>query len=237
MVLAQQALPPTRQIPAASPGAAAGVRFADVTAAAGLSGFRHVSGGAEKNYILETTGSGVALWDFDGDGLLDIYLVNGSTLEPRRRRPAARGALPQQRRPHVPRRHRRGRRGERAVGPGRLRRRRRQRRRLRSLRHQLRSQPPVSKPRRRPIRRRGRPRGRCGRQLVDGLRLRRLRRRRLAGSLRRRLRCVRRPEPTAGAPAAPGLVRRRLGAAGWNRRDGRGVLGRARRTAPTAGCR
>ena len=81
--VARQTVPPTRKIPAASPNAAANVRFADVTAAAGLSAFRHVSGGAEKNYILETTGSGVALWDFDGDGLLDIYLVNGSTLEPR----------------------------------------------------------------------------------------------------------------------------------------------------------
>jgi len=82
VVVAGQTVPPTRQIPAASPNAAVNVRFADITAAAGLSGFRHVSGGAEKNYILETTGSGVALWDFDGDGLLDIYLVNGGTLEP-----------------------------------------------------------------------------------------------------------------------------------------------------------
>ena len=81
--LAQQAVPPTRLIPAASPNAAANVRFADVTAEAGLSGFRHVSGSAEKNYIIETTGSGVALWDFDSDGLLDVYLINGSTLEPR----------------------------------------------------------------------------------------------------------------------------------------------------------
>ena len=82
-VLAQQAVPPTRQIPAASPNATANVRFADVTAESGLAGFRHVSGSAEKNYIIEVTGSGVALLDFDGDGLLDIYLVNGSTLEPR----------------------------------------------------------------------------------------------------------------------------------------------------------
>jgi hypothetical protein len=79
----QQPVPPTRQVPAAPPGAAPGVHFADVTAAAGLSGFRHVSGGAEKDYILETTGSGVALLDFDGDGRLDVYLLNGSTLEPR----------------------------------------------------------------------------------------------------------------------------------------------------------
>lgn len=82
-LLAQQAVPPTRLVPAASSHATPGVRFADVTAEAGLSGFHHVSGGAAKDYILETTGSGVALLDFDGDGWLDIYLVNGSTLQPR----------------------------------------------------------------------------------------------------------------------------------------------------------
>ena len=75
----RQFRPPARF--AASPNAAANVRFADVTAEAGLAGFRHVSGSAEKNYIIETTGSGVALWDFDSDGLLDVYLINGSTLE------------------------------------------------------------------------------------------------------------------------------------------------------------
>ncbi len=78
-----QAGPPGRQVPGASPSAASNVRFADVTVESGLSGFRHVSGGAEKHYIIEATGSGVALLDFDGDSRLDIYLVNGSTLEPR----------------------------------------------------------------------------------------------------------------------------------------------------------
>jgi hypothetical protein len=76
-----QDIPPTRQIPPA-PSAAPDVRFTDVTAAAGLAGFRHVSGGRDKDFILETTGSGVALVDYDGDGWLDIYLVNGSTLDP-----------------------------------------------------------------------------------------------------------------------------------------------------------
>jgi hypothetical protein len=33
----------------------------------------------EKNYIVETNGSGVCLLDYDNDGWLDIYLVNGST--------------------------------------------------------------------------------------------------------------------------------------------------------------
>ncbi|MFZ0319129.1 MAG: CRTAC1 family protein [Candidatus Sulfotelmatobacter sp.] len=55
------------------------VVFADVTHAAGLDQFHHKSGEAEKITILETVGSGVALLDYDNDGWLDIYLVNGST--------------------------------------------------------------------------------------------------------------------------------------------------------------
>lgn len=81
--LAQARVPPTRLVPPASPNAPAGVRFEDVTEAAGLAGFRHVSGGAAKDFIIETTGSGVAIVDVDGDELPDIYLVNGGTLEPR----------------------------------------------------------------------------------------------------------------------------------------------------------
>ncbi len=81
--LAQPPVPPTRRVPAASANAAPNVRFDDATAESGLASFRHVSGGAEKDYIVETTGSGVALLDFDGDGWQDIYLVNGSTLQPR----------------------------------------------------------------------------------------------------------------------------------------------------------
>ena len=38
-------------------------------------------GTPEKQYILETIGSGVALLDYDNDGWLDIYLVNGSTFD------------------------------------------------------------------------------------------------------------------------------------------------------------
>ncbi len=55
------------------------VVFADITAKSGLDKFRHRSGGPEKTTILETPGSGVALLDYDNDGWLDIYLVNGST--------------------------------------------------------------------------------------------------------------------------------------------------------------
>lgn len=55
------------------------VPYADVTVAAGLSVWKHVSGQDEKRYILEVVGSGVALFDYDNDGWLDIYLPNGST--------------------------------------------------------------------------------------------------------------------------------------------------------------
>jgi hypothetical protein len=55
------------------------VIFSDVTSAAGLDKFHHRSGGPEKKAILETPGSGAALLDYDNDGWLDIYLVNGST--------------------------------------------------------------------------------------------------------------------------------------------------------------
>jgi enediyne biosynthesis protein E4 len=54
--------------------------FADVTKQAGLDKFHHRSGSPEKTTIIETPGSGVAVLDYDNDGWLDIYLVNGSTV-------------------------------------------------------------------------------------------------------------------------------------------------------------
>ena len=56
------------------------VVFVDATHAAGLDKFRHRSGAPQKRMILETPGSGVALLDYDNDGWLDIYLLNGSTM-------------------------------------------------------------------------------------------------------------------------------------------------------------
>ncbi|MFZ0744079.1 MAG: CRTAC1 family protein [Terracidiphilus sp.] len=55
------------------------VIFQDVTKQAGLSGWVHKMGDPAKKFIVETNGSGVCLLDFDNDGWLDIYLVNGST--------------------------------------------------------------------------------------------------------------------------------------------------------------
>src|ERR1700733_15106743 len=57
------------------------VIFMDIAAKAGLTTWSHTMGTAQKNYILETTGSGVALLDYDNDGWMDIYMVNGSTFE------------------------------------------------------------------------------------------------------------------------------------------------------------
>jgi enediyne biosynthesis protein E4 len=57
------------------------VVFSDITKISGLDKFLHRSGTPDKKTILETIGSGVALLDYDNDGWLDIYLVNGSTFE------------------------------------------------------------------------------------------------------------------------------------------------------------
>ena len=57
------------------------VIFKDIAQQAGLTTWRHKMGTPEKTYILETIGSGVGLIDYDNDGWLDIYMVNGSTYE------------------------------------------------------------------------------------------------------------------------------------------------------------
>jgi enediyne biosynthesis protein E4 len=75
----------THQSPAAPPG-----RFVDVTAASGA----HFQGQAyhtAKKYLMETMGSGVALFDYDNDGRLDIFFANGAPLSD----PTAPGTIPQ----------------------------------------------------------------------------------------------------------------------------------------------
>ena len=57
------------------------VVFQDTAAAAGLTSWHHKAGTPEKQLILEAKGPGVCLLDFDNDGWLDIYLVNGSTYD------------------------------------------------------------------------------------------------------------------------------------------------------------
>jgi hypothetical protein len=75
---ASPAPPPVEQL---KPGTPLGVSFVDVGRAAGLNA-RTIFGGEHKNkYLLETTGCGVAFYDYDNDGWLDIFLVNGTRLE------------------------------------------------------------------------------------------------------------------------------------------------------------
>ena len=57
------------------------IRYEDVAASAGLRGV-NVSGAERgKQYIVESTGTGVAIFDYDNDGLPDIFLVNGGRLD------------------------------------------------------------------------------------------------------------------------------------------------------------
>lgn len=64
--------------------------FVDITAKAGV----HFEGRAShtaKKYLIETMGSGVALFDYDNDGRLDIFFVNGAPLSD----PTPKGSIPQ----------------------------------------------------------------------------------------------------------------------------------------------
>src|ERR1041385_3280493 len=56
------------------------VVFEDATDKTALTNFKHHSGTTAKDYIFEVPSGGVAIFDYDGDGLPDIFLVNGSTL-------------------------------------------------------------------------------------------------------------------------------------------------------------
>ena len=55
------------------------ILFTDATASAGLQ-FHHVDGRRGQRYFLETVGSGAAFFDYDADGFIDIYFVNGADL-------------------------------------------------------------------------------------------------------------------------------------------------------------
>ncbi|HEV2826220.1 MAG TPA: CRTAC1 family protein [Pyrinomonadaceae bacterium] len=66
-------------VPSLIKGPAIEVHFTDITERAGIS-FTHVSS-PEKKYIVESMSGGVALFDYDNDGYLDIYLVNSLTVD------------------------------------------------------------------------------------------------------------------------------------------------------------
>ena len=55
------------------------MEFVDITDQAGID-FQHVNAATGQKYLVETMGPGCAFLDYDGDGYLDIYLVNGAPL-------------------------------------------------------------------------------------------------------------------------------------------------------------
>ena len=64
------------------------VRFVDAAAEVGLDAV-HVNGFSDDRHFPETMGGGAMLWDYDRDGRLDVYLVNGRPLAPDAEEPAA----------------------------------------------------------------------------------------------------------------------------------------------------
>lgn len=67
------------------------VHFTDVTDSAGIT-FRHNSA-PEKKYIVESIGGGVAIFDYDNDGCMDIYFTNALTVDTASDPHASRSAL------------------------------------------------------------------------------------------------------------------------------------------------
>ena len=74
----QESPQPAPQVTAVAPPAPPPValQFTDVTAAAGVV-FRHEAGATGKKWYPETMGAGGGFFDYDGDGWLDMLLVNG----------------------------------------------------------------------------------------------------------------------------------------------------------------
>jgi len=75
--------------PTASPSGPPG-KFVDISARSGVN-FRYQASHTSKKYLPETMGAGVALFDYDNDGRLDIFLVNGAPLSD----PTPKGTIPQ----------------------------------------------------------------------------------------------------------------------------------------------
>src|ERR1700720_3083016 len=63
--------------------------FADITAQTGIR-FKHEASRTSEKYLPESMGAGVAMFDYDNDGRLDLFFVNGAAL----RDPMPAGAIP-----------------------------------------------------------------------------------------------------------------------------------------------
>jgi enediyne biosynthesis protein E4 len=77
--LALGSYPPQKR-PRREQSASAGAIFRDIAPEVGLN-FHHFNGATGKYFMSEIMGAGVALFDYDNDGDLDIYLIQGTTLD------------------------------------------------------------------------------------------------------------------------------------------------------------
>jgi hypothetical protein len=82
LLLAAWLLPKTMESAAQAPKVKPGeVHFEDIAQQAGLSALNVYGGDTHKEFIIETTGNGAVIFDYDNDGWPDIFLPNGSTVE------------------------------------------------------------------------------------------------------------------------------------------------------------
>jgi len=73
----QHSNPTRRKLAAVVPGK---IRFEDIASKAGLVAMNVYGGDTHKEFVIETTGNGAIIFDYDNDGWPDIYLPNGSTI-------------------------------------------------------------------------------------------------------------------------------------------------------------
>src|SRR5260370_14834496 len=82
--------------PPPGPKAVSPVTFADITAATKIA-FKHAGSPTSQKYLLETMGGGVAIFDYDNDGRMDLFFTNGALLKD----PMPKNTLPDKSNPKI----------------------------------------------------------------------------------------------------------------------------------------